>query len=110
MFNQNFTLGRFSVSPCANQPPGSSVSETSTPMGVFVFPGSRLFSLPPDLALVHGPGPQFVFIGPVPQFVFTSPSSQFVFTGLGPQFAFTSPGSQFLFTGPVLQFYYQSSA
>ena len=33
MFTKNFTLERFSASLSANQPPGVSVSETSTPLG-----------------------------------------------------------------------------
>ena len=35
IFTQNFTLGEFSVSTCADQPPGFSVSGTSTPNGLF---------------------------------------------------------------------------
>ena len=35
IFNQKFTLGQFPVPACANQPPGFSVSGTSTPNGLF---------------------------------------------------------------------------
>ena len=35
IFTQKFTLGKFSVTAWANQPPGFSVSGTSTPNGLF---------------------------------------------------------------------------
>ena len=59
---------------------------------------------PWPLALLLGPGPQFVFTGLGPVFVFTGPGLQFVCTGPGPQFVFIGPGSKLVFNGPGLHF------